>query len=199
MLRPGARLALSDLTAVRERLPRELSSLEAWVACLGDARSVAETEALLGQAGLVVELAESQDQALAELLDRIWRDCGSPSATSPSAASPSSPLSAAPSAKALGYCIVQPASLERLLVRTTASRGRGARSPVSGAAPPRSPGAGGLLLPDGQTSGQFTTVDVFFSVTSPASIASLSSANERRTRLSAPSLHVASTTCQSGG
>jgi arsenite methyltransferase len=71
VLRPGARLALSDLTAVRERLPRELSSLEARVACLGDARSLAETEALLGQAGLIVELAESHDRALVELLDRI--------------------------------------------------------------------------------------------------------------------------------
>ena len=103
VLRPGARLALSDLTAVRERLPRELSSLEAWVACLGDARSVAETEALLGQAGLVVELAESQDQALVELLDRIEARLRVARSLVGDVAerglAPSSPLSAAPSAR----------------------------------------------------------------------------------------------------
>jgi Protein of unknown function (DUF3179) len=50
-----------------------------------------------------------------------------------------------------------------------------------------------------QTSGQFTTVDVCFRVTSPAPIASFSSAYERSTRRSAVSFQVAWTTRQSGG
>lgn len=71
VLRPGARLALADVTALRSQLPSELSSLSAWVACLGDARSLAEIADLLTAAGLEVEVAERHDEALAELLERV--------------------------------------------------------------------------------------------------------------------------------
>jgi arsenite methyltransferase len=71
VLRPGARLALSDLTARREELPESLRSLPAWVACVGDARPLDEIAALLETAGLVVEQTEAHDHALASLLDRI--------------------------------------------------------------------------------------------------------------------------------
>jgi SAM-dependent methyltransferase len=71
VLRPGARLALSDLTARREGLPESLRSRSAWVACVGDARPLGEIAALLVRAGLVVELTEAHDHALASLLDRI--------------------------------------------------------------------------------------------------------------------------------
>jgi SAM-dependent methyltransferase len=71
VLRPGARLALSDLTARREELPESLRSLPAWVACVGDARPLSEIAALLETAGLVVEQTETHDHALASLLDRI--------------------------------------------------------------------------------------------------------------------------------
>jgi arsenite methyltransferase len=71
VLRPGARLALSDLTARREELPESLRSLPAWVACVGDARPLDEIAALLETAGLVVEQTEAHDHALASLLDLI--------------------------------------------------------------------------------------------------------------------------------
>src|SRR5262249_20720447 len=71
VLRPGARLALSDLTARREALPESLASPQAWVACVADARPLDEIAALLEQAGLNVEQTERHDDALAALLDRI--------------------------------------------------------------------------------------------------------------------------------
>jgi SAM-dependent methyltransferase len=71
VLRPGARLALSDLTARHNELPESLRSLPAWVACVGDARALDEIVDLLEQAGLVVEQTEAHDDALASLLDRI--------------------------------------------------------------------------------------------------------------------------------
>jgi hypothetical protein len=71
VLRPGARLALSDLTARGDELPGSLRSLPAWVACVADARPLDEIAALLEQAGLVVEQTEAHDDALASLIDRI--------------------------------------------------------------------------------------------------------------------------------
>lgn len=71
VLRPGARLALSDLTARTGELPESLSSLHAWVACIADARPLDEIAGLLEEAGLVVEQTEAHDDALASLLDRL--------------------------------------------------------------------------------------------------------------------------------
>lgn len=71
VLRPGARLALSDVTSEPERLPASLRGLDAWIACLGDARPLDELAALLEGAGLAVERAERRDGALGTLLERI--------------------------------------------------------------------------------------------------------------------------------
>lgn len=71
VLRPGARLALSDMTAEPSRLPEELTSLQAWVACIADARPLPEIAALLERAGFDVERTEQRDRALVELLDRV--------------------------------------------------------------------------------------------------------------------------------
>ncbi len=71
VLRPGTRLALSDVTAEPERLPAELATVEAWVACVADARPLEEIAALLEQAGLTVEQSESHDRELASLLERV--------------------------------------------------------------------------------------------------------------------------------
>jgi ubiquinone/menaquinone biosynthesis C-methylase UbiE len=71
VLRPGARLALSDLTARPEELPASLTSLTAWVACVADARPLEQIAAFLEQAGLVVEHTERHDDALVELVERI--------------------------------------------------------------------------------------------------------------------------------
>lgn len=71
VLRPGARLALSDITALPERLPPELTSLRAWVACIADARPVDEIASLLESGGLVVETTERRDEALGAMLGRV--------------------------------------------------------------------------------------------------------------------------------
>jgi SAM-dependent methyltransferase len=70
VLRPGAKLALSDMTADRERLPDELRSLDGWIACIGDARPLEEIEALLQAAGLEVTSSEQHDDALGAMVDR---------------------------------------------------------------------------------------------------------------------------------
>jgi arsenite methyltransferase len=71
VLRPGARLALSDLIARPAELPDSLVTLQAWVACIADARPLDEIAALLTQAGLDVEHTETRDDALTALLDRV--------------------------------------------------------------------------------------------------------------------------------
>jgi arsenite methyltransferase len=70
ILRPGGRLALSDMTADPKRLPRELRSLDAWIACIANARPLDELGALLAGAGLVVEHRARHDAALEALIDR---------------------------------------------------------------------------------------------------------------------------------
>jgi hypothetical protein len=71
VLKPGGRLALSDMIAEPERLPDSLRTLEAWVACLADARPLRSLVELLGGAGLVAQVVERHDDALARLLDRV--------------------------------------------------------------------------------------------------------------------------------
>jgi SAM-dependent methyltransferase len=71
ILRAGGRLALSDMVAEPERLPDSLRTLEAWIACLADARPLAGLVELLADAGLAVEVVERHDDALAHLLERV--------------------------------------------------------------------------------------------------------------------------------
>ncbi len=71
VLRPGARLVLADIVAEPDRLPHELRSLAAWVACVADARPVTELSGLLERAGFVIESVGRHDGALARLLDRV--------------------------------------------------------------------------------------------------------------------------------
>lgn len=71
VLKPGGRLALSDVTADRGRLPPALRTLDGWIACLADARPLEELLALVRGAGLVVDVVERHDEALAELLARV--------------------------------------------------------------------------------------------------------------------------------
>lgn len=70
-LRPGARLALSDVTAAPERLSPDLRSLEAWVGCLAGALPLPELADLVSDAGLRVEKVEQRDDVLVAMLDRI--------------------------------------------------------------------------------------------------------------------------------
>lgn len=71
VLRPGARLALSDVTADPARLPQEQDGLPAQVACLGGALPLGEIGALLEGAGLAVQGCERHDEALRTLLERV--------------------------------------------------------------------------------------------------------------------------------
>jgi SAM-dependent methyltransferase len=71
ILRPGGRVAIADVTAQPTRLPDVLRDLDAWVACVADARPLDELAALLEQAGLELERTESRDRELGELLEKV--------------------------------------------------------------------------------------------------------------------------------
>lgn len=71
VLRPGGRLALSDMIAEAARLPPEFVTLQGWVACVAGARPPDELRALLEDAGLRVERIRPADGALLGLLDRL--------------------------------------------------------------------------------------------------------------------------------
>lgn len=71
VLKPGARVAISDITAVPGELPQSLRSMQAWVACIADARPLGEIAALLQDGGLVVESTERHDHELQTMLDQI--------------------------------------------------------------------------------------------------------------------------------
>ena len=70
VLRPGGRVGLADLTREGE-LPDELQTLLGWVACLGDARPIADYADYLVTAGFMPPIIEIQDEALGELLRQI--------------------------------------------------------------------------------------------------------------------------------
>jgi len=70
VLRPDGQVGLSDLTRVTT-LPPELTGLLAWVACIADARPVAEYAAYLTAAGLGSVIEEPHDEALAEMVRDI--------------------------------------------------------------------------------------------------------------------------------
>jgi len=71
VLKPGTRLALSDVTADQSLLPDELRTLEAWVACIAAARPADEIAALFESEAFSVESIERHDDALLDLLGRI--------------------------------------------------------------------------------------------------------------------------------
>jgi SAM-dependent methyltransferase len=67
----GGRVGITDVTLDRVRLAPELASLAGWVACLADARPVADYRRLLESAGLRVALTEPHDDALAKMIETI--------------------------------------------------------------------------------------------------------------------------------
>jgi hypothetical protein len=71
VLRPGGRLALSDVWADQARLPVALRSLEAYLACVAGARPLDDLAAVLAAAGFVMERVEREDGALGDMLERI--------------------------------------------------------------------------------------------------------------------------------
>lgn len=71
VLRTGGRLGLTDVTADPGRLPPTLTGLAARIACVADARPLAEYVDLLSDAGLRVVTNERHDDALIEMINRI--------------------------------------------------------------------------------------------------------------------------------
>jgi arsenite methyltransferase len=70
VLRDGGRVGLSDLTR-SGTLPPELEGLLAWVACIADARPVAEYARYLEEAAFQPPVIEPRDEALLELVRDI--------------------------------------------------------------------------------------------------------------------------------
>ena len=70
VLKPGGKVGLSDLTRAAT-LPAELTGLLAWVACIADARPVAEYAGYLESAGMGGVEVEPHDEALGEMVRDI--------------------------------------------------------------------------------------------------------------------------------
>jgi hypothetical protein len=71
VLKPGGRLALSDVTLSAGGLPPELQGLAGWVSCVADARSLEDYAEILAEAGLVVMSTEQHDDAMHAFVDQI--------------------------------------------------------------------------------------------------------------------------------
>jgi arsenite methyltransferase len=71
VLRPGGRVGITDVTVSAGGLPAELTTLAAWVACIADARPLAEYSAILDRAGLRTVRTERHDEAIARMIDEI--------------------------------------------------------------------------------------------------------------------------------
>ncbi|HWH45983.1 MAG TPA: methyltransferase domain-containing protein [Thermoleophilaceae bacterium] len=70
VLRPGGRLAITDMTARFEDLPEALRNAASQVACVADALPLDGYVALLEQAGLRVTATEDHSDALRSMIDR---------------------------------------------------------------------------------------------------------------------------------
>jgi len=70
VLRPGGRAGITDVT-VEDGLPEELRDLAAWVACIADARPVAQYTDILTKAGLATVSIEEHDGAIAQMIEQI--------------------------------------------------------------------------------------------------------------------------------
>jgi arsenite methyltransferase len=64
VLRPGGRVGVTDVSVDPDRLPTELGTLGAWVACVADARPAGEYADILAGAGLRVTGIEHYDAAI---------------------------------------------------------------------------------------------------------------------------------------
>lgn len=70
VIRPGGRVGIADVVA-DGRLPPELTSLLAWIACLAGARPTGTMLRMLEGEGLRIRLVERHDAALVELVEGI--------------------------------------------------------------------------------------------------------------------------------
>ena len=70
-LKPGGRLALSDVVLDFDAVGPGLRSLAGWIACLADAKPLETYSALLSEAGLSTTATVRCDDAIASMLDLI--------------------------------------------------------------------------------------------------------------------------------
>jgi ubiquinone/menaquinone biosynthesis C-methylase UbiE len=70
VLKSGGRVGISDLTRSGS-LPRELEGVAAWIACVADARTLDEYQALIAGAGLAVGVTEAHAGALVDFIEAI--------------------------------------------------------------------------------------------------------------------------------
>jgi ubiquinone/menaquinone biosynthesis C-methylase UbiE len=70
VLKPGGQIGLSDLTRSGS-FPEQLTSLQAWIACIADALPAEAYIEVLAGAGLELEHHETHDQVLKELVREI--------------------------------------------------------------------------------------------------------------------------------
>lgn len=71
VLRPAGRVGITDVWLNRARLVPELSGLVGRIACLADARPIAELVSLLESTGFRVEHTERHDQALVSTIEQV--------------------------------------------------------------------------------------------------------------------------------
>ncbi|MFG3406782.1 class I SAM-dependent methyltransferase [Streptomyces sp. NPDC048142] len=71
VLRPGGRVGITDVTATPGRLPPELSTLGARIACIADARPIQAYAEILAAAGLRILVTERHDEAMLRMIDQI--------------------------------------------------------------------------------------------------------------------------------
>ncbi len=71
VLRPGGRLALSDVWADQARLPPALRTLDAQIACVAGAGRLEDTAERIAAAGFSVERIERCDDAFGDMIERI--------------------------------------------------------------------------------------------------------------------------------
>ena len=95
VLRPGGRVGITDVTAVPDRLPLELTGSVAWVACIADARPVEDCRAILARAGFRVTTGERHAAALEQMAASDRRPSRAPADDPPRPARSSASTSAA--------------------------------------------------------------------------------------------------------
>lgn len=71
VLEPGGRLGITDVTAAPDQLPAELTTLAARIACIADARPLAEYVDILAAVGLRTVRTERHDHAMIRMIDQI--------------------------------------------------------------------------------------------------------------------------------
>lgn len=71
VLRPGGRVGITDVTLTEAGLPPELTTLAAWVACIADAKPLAEYSRILADVGLRTIHTERHDDAVRTMIDQI--------------------------------------------------------------------------------------------------------------------------------